>query len=92
LHKLEGFVDRLQSSGIKVGFTGIRDDVFVALEAVGIVDKLGVEQVFRENQQLWSATMNAISWAYRQLDNNRCAHCKHGESVKEEDGAMFFMI
>ena len=92
LHKLGGFLDRLQASGIKVALTGIRDDVFSALDAVGIVEKLGAEQVFRENQQLWSATMSAVSWAYLQLSKNRCAHCIHGESVTQEDGEMFFMI
>ena len=92
LHHLGSFLDRLLASGIKVGLTGIRDDVFHALEAVGIVEKLGPGRVFRENQQLWSATMNAISWAYQQLENHRCAHCLHGQSVKQEDGGMFFMI
>ena len=92
LHHLGSFLDRLLACGTKVGLTGIRDDVFTALEAVGIVEKLGPEQVFRENQQLWSATMSAISWAYQQLGPKRCAHCLHGESVKEEDGGMFFMI
>ena len=92
LHKLGGFLDRLQSDGIKIALTGIRDDVFTALDAVGIVEKLGPEQVFRENQQLWSATMGAVSWAYQQLGNNRCAHCLHGDAMTEADGEMFFMI
>ena len=92
LHKLGSFLDRLQAIGIKVALTGIRDDVFAALDAVGIVEKVGSNQVFRENQQLWSATMGAVSWAYQQLGNNRCAHCMHGESINEADGGMFFMI
>ena len=92
LHKLGSFLDRLQASGIKVALTGIRDDVFTALDAVGIVEKLGAEKVFRENQQLWSATMSAVSWAYQQLGNNRCVHCRHGDAIKEADGEMFFMI
>ena len=92
LHKLGSSLDRLQASGVKVALTGIRDDVFTALNAVGIVEKLGEAQVFRENQQLWSATMGAVSWAYQQLGNNRCSHCLHGESVRESDGEMFFMI
>ncbi len=92
LHKLDGFLDQLRAAGIKVAFTGIRDDVFAALQAVGIVEKVGKEQVFRENQQLWSATMSAISWAYQQLDGRRCVHCVHGDSMNEADGEMFFMI
>jgi len=92
LHKLGSFLDRLQAIGVKVALTGIRDDVFTALDAVGIVEKVGSNQVFRENQQLWSATMGAVSWAYQQLGNNRCAHCIHGESINEADGEMFFMI
>lgn len=92
LHLLGNFLDRLQSCGIKVGLTGIRDDVFTVLDAVGIVEKLGATQVFRENQQLWSATMGAVSWAYEQIGTNRCSHCAHGASLKESDGEMFFMI
>lgn len=92
LHKLGSFLDRVQASGVKVALTGIRDDVFAALDAVGIAQKVGTDQVFRENQQLWSATMGAVSWAYQQLGNDRCAHCKHGESINEADGEMFFMI
>ena len=92
LHKLDSFIERLQGSGIKVALTGIRDDVFAALDAVGIVERVGKNQVFRENQQLWSATMGAISWAYQQIGNSRCAHCMHGDSINQADGDMFFMI
>lgn len=92
LQQFSNFLDRLIASGIKVALTGIRDDVFAAIDAVGMVDKLGVNQVFRENQQLWSATMGAVSWAYQQLGNERCVHCMHGESINEADGEMFFMI
>ena len=92
LHKLDSFIERLQSSGIKVALTGIRDDVFAALDAVGIVERVGKNQVFRENQQLWSATMGAISWAYQQIGYSRCAHCMHGDSINQADGDMFFMI
>ncbi len=92
LHKLGSFLDRVQAYGIKVALTGIRDDVFTALNAVGIVEQVGPNQVFRENQQLWSATMGAVSWAYQQLGDDRCPHCMHGESFSEVDGEMFFMI
>jgi sulfate permease, SulP family len=92
LHKLGSFLDRLHAKDIKVALTGIRDDVYAALDAVGIVEKVGSDRVFRENQQLWSATMGAVSWAYEQIGNNRCSHCMHGDSINPADGDMYFMI
>ncbi len=89
LHKLGEFLERVKASGVRVGLTGIRDDVFAALDAVGIVDSLGSEQIFRENQQLWSATMAAVEWAYTQLGENRCSHCRRDSS---DDGGLYFMI
>ena len=92
LHKLGEFLKRMQAAGIQVGLTGIRDDVFTALDAVGIIEDLGPERVFRENQQLWSATMGAVSWAYKQIGSRRCTHCMHGENMQEVDSGMYFMI
>ena len=92
LHKLGEFLKRVQAMGIQVGLTGIRDDVFTALDAVGIIENLGTERVFRENQQLWSATMGAVSWAYKQIGSRRCSHCVHGDNMQEVEGGMYFMI
>ena len=92
LHKLGEFLARVKAAGVQVALTGVRDDVFVALSAVGIVDSLGADRVFRENQQLWSATMNAVSWAYGQIGSRRCTHCLHGTEMNEPNGEMFFMI
>ena len=92
LHKLGEFLARVKAAGVQVALTGVRDDVFGALSAVGIVDKLGADRVFRENQQLWSATMSAVSWAYGQIGGRRCIHCLHGNEMHEPNGEMFFMI
>ena len=92
LHKLGEFLKRVTGAGVQVALTGVRDDVFTALTAVGIVEKLGTERVFRENQQVWSATMSAVSWAYEQLGTRRCTTCLHGHSMTEANSEMFFMI
>jgi SulP family sulfate permease len=92
LHKLGEFLKRVKLAGVQVGLTGIRDDVFTALEAVGIVEELGRDRIFRENQQLWSATMAAVSWAYQQLGANRCVHCSYGQALQIEEDGMHFMI
>jgi sulfate permease, SulP family len=92
LHKLSEFLDQATKAGVQVALTGIRDDVFTALTSVGIVSKLGNERVFRENQQLWSATMSAVSWAYQQIGNSRCSHCIYGNTMPTDDDGMYFMI
>ncbi len=92
LHKLGEFLKRIEGAGVQVALTGIRDDVFTALKAVGIVDKLRTERVFRENQQLWSATMSAVSWAYGQIGSRRCANCLHGSDMQKANSEMFFVI
>jgi sulfate permease, SulP family len=91
LHHLSEFLDQMEKAQIKVALTGLRDDVFIALQAVGIVEQLSMQQVFRENKQQWSATMGAISWAYQQLGTVRCSHCLHSQTPADE-GGMYFEI
>ncbi len=91
LHVLEKFLIAMDKRGIKVALTGIRDDVHVALTAVGITTMLGGDRIFRENQQLWSATTTAIQWAYQQLGPSRCSHCRYNSAI-QDDGGITFMI
>lgn len=81
LHLLDDFLERMHKAGKIVALSGVRSDIYSALENVGIVARLGEGRVFREVRTLWSSTMSAIHWSYQQLQGERCPHCPHAETM-----------
>jgi SulP family sulfate permease len=87
LHLLDEFLERQEKAGKLVALTGIRDDVFVALRNAGIAERLGPSRMFREVKEVWSSTMSAVHWAYKQLGETRCDACPHVDSLAGQEAA-----
>jgi hypothetical protein len=82
----------MEQSGRIVALTGVRNDVYTALENAGIVDHLGKERVFREIEKVWSSTMSAVRWAYQHIGAERCAHCPFVWEKEDATQGWHFMI
>ncbi|MBM4003336.1 MAG: STAS domain-containing protein [Planctomycetes bacterium] len=92
LQLLDQFLADVLASGRQVAVSGVRDDIYQALINVGIVERLGAERVFREFPEVWSSTMSALRWAYKQLDGQRCHHCPYIEVMDDPLRGWHYMI
>lgn len=92
LELLDHFIQRLEAAGKVVAITGVRSDVYAALENVGIVARLGPAKVFREIQEVWSSTMSAVRWSYTQFDSQSCPHCQQASVTEDPLRDWHFMI
>jgi SulP family sulfate permease len=92
MHLLKEFIDRVESRGIRVCLSGVRDEFYTTLTRVGIVDQLGPERVFREVPQLWTSTAAAIEWAHAQLAGDVCETCPRAEHSADDAAPWHFVI
>lgn len=75
VHLLERFVDRMKRRGTIVVLSGIRSQFLDVLRNVKLVERIGEGHVFPETTQVWSATQQAVQWAYCELGRDLCSHC-----------------
>lgn len=88
LEILDRFIDRLNARNVLLAMSGVREEFFKTLVRSGIVRKLGVSRVFRENSQLWTSTNSAIEWGYQQLHD----HCETCPRSKSSDGNNWHFV
>ena len=75
LDLLERFVLRMRDRGVAVLISGVRPDLDAAMRRVGLIEIIGEEYVFREQQEIYASTMAALQKAYSVLGESRCDHC-----------------
>jgi SulP family sulfate permease len=92
LHVLHDFLTRMQRAKRVVLLSGVRDDAYVALKNVGIVDDIGEDHIFREVPQLWSSTFAAIQAAYDRIGTGRCDRCPRQSGPVEPADDWTFVI
>lgn len=67
LHQLVDAVMAIRTRGVEVLLCGVRADLFEALERTRMLDKLGRETLFLEQQVRQTSTLQAIRFAYEKL-------------------------
>jgi len=61
---LDIFLKDAEEKGLTVLLAGVRPDLLVALERIGITDRLPADRIFIEEEKDFSATLKAIRHAY----------------------------
>lgn len=90
LEVLDHFADRLRERGIHLLLCGVRRDFAGVLQASGLDEKLGAAHIFYEKEAIFSATLDAVRYAYELLQGDFCATCpRRGEVPKE---VLYYMI
>ena len=87
----EHFVDRAQDRGVRVIVCGVRDGMFAAMQHCGLAEKLGAENVFREEPVRQTSTLLAIRHAATILGTT-CPHCGGTESGGSKQGGLYYVI
>jgi SulP family sulfate permease len=91
---LDRFIDHMQEAHVTVLFCGVRPDLMKVIDASGLVRRLGSERVFvfQETGQFWTATLEAVRFAYQIIGNDVCDNCpRHAASLNEKDG-WYYLI
>lgn len=75
IHLLSDFVKKVQAREQKIALCGVRNQLNEVLVNCGVDVQIGKSQIFIESNQVWSSTLQAVSWAYEQLGGNYCETC-----------------
>ncbi len=67
LHQLVDAVTVIRARGVEVLLCGVRTELHEALERTGMLDKLGRETLFLEQQVRLTSTLQAVQFAYEKL-------------------------
>ena len=86
----EHFVDRMKSRGVQVIPCGVRDGMFVCMQTCGLADKVGRENIFREEKVRQTSTLLAIRHAAA-LMGESCPRC-HGTGGGSPKGGLYYAI
>jgi SulP family sulfate permease len=90
---LEAFVDRMEKRGIIVLFCGVRSGMMRIFRNVGLLERMGEANIFREAQAVWSSTLDAVRRGYDILGNDRCSTCPLRPAEKPgENRDWYYMI
>lgn len=87
---LDHFVDRMHAEGVQVIPCGVRDGMYICLETSGLADKIGRENIFREEAVRQTSTMLALRHA-RDLMASPCPRCGSRGGLPPE-GALHYVI
>jgi SulP family sulfate permease len=87
----EHFVDRLLDRGVRVVVCGVRDGMFACMEHCGLADKVGAENIFREQPVRQTSTLLAIRHASAVLGDS-CPRCGGTESGGSKQGGLYYVI
>jgi hypothetical protein len=83
------FIDRMHDTQVTVLLCGVRPDLMKVINSSGLVDRLGLERVFvfQETGQFWTATLEAVRFAYEIVGDDVCETCpRHAESLNKKEG------
>jgi SulP family sulfate permease len=89
LDVFDRFIARMRARGIQVILCGVRHDFAKVIRKSGLQDSLGKENIFREQEATFSATLAAIRFAYGLLRDDFCSTCPRRA---DDEGTLYYMI
>lgn len=72
---LDSFAQNMIDKGITVILSGVDAEMLAVLTNVGMVRRIGRENVFLEQSEIWGSTSQALNRAYLIFGSERCPQC-----------------
>ena len=72
---LDTFAQNMIDKGITVILSGVDAEMLAVLTNVGMVRRIGRENVFLEQSEIWGSTSQALNRAYLIFGSERCPQC-----------------
>jgi SulP family sulfate permease len=92
MERLQHFLRDMEKLGVTVLLCGVQDDFAQGLENLRFYDWFPSDRVFLEEDKEYSATLKAVRYGYRIIENNVCDHCVQKERAKEHEEALYYLI
>jgi SulP family sulfate permease len=88
---LEHFVDLATSRGVRVIVCGVREGMLVCMQQSGLAEKIGADNVFREEAVRQTSTLLAIRHA-ASIIGDSCPQCGGTQSGGPKQAALYYSI
>lgn len=86
IHILGDFISKVQARGQKIAFCGVRKQLSMVMINCELDKKIGSSLIFLESNRIWSSTLEAVQWAYKEIGDDYCQTCpKRNPSVALKD-------
>lgn len=93
LERLECFLRDAERSGLVVVLAGVRPDLLAALQRLRFEAFLPDERIFPEQDDKDSATLAAVRYVYRRLEeSNPCPHCRSPQARQEAQESLYYLV
>jgi SulP family sulfate permease len=93
LERIEHFLHDMAARGVTVLLAGVRPDFLTAIKNLGFDTWLPADRIFPEEEDDYSATLNAVRYAYELLgDANACPHCTKAEEVESVKPKLYYLV
>jgi sulfate permease, SulP family len=92
LERFEHFIEDLKTEGITVLLCGVRHDLAKAMKNMEFSSWLPPDHVFPEEDDKDSATIKAVRYAYDQLKQNECPHCKQKGLQDTGQTKLYYLV
>lgn len=91
MERLHHFLQDMEKAGVTVILCGVRADFAQGLDNLRFYDWLPADRVFLEEDKEYSATLKAVRYGYKFIENNSCDHCAQHRS-KPDDEVFYYLI
>ncbi len=92
VHVLQTFIEKMHKRGAVVMLSGVKESMAKVLANVGLDKIIGKENIFAEEAQIWSSTIDAMRRAYTLLGQQRCQHCSNRMGSNDNAQDWSYMI
>ena len=92
LERLEHFLHEMQRAGRTVLLCGVRPELAKPMASLRFQDWLPAENVFLEEEVMYSSTIKAVRRAYELIEENACAHCRQENGVAADKDALYYLV
>src|SRR6202050_2838882 len=80
MERFDHFLREMETRGVTVLLCGVRTGFANVMRRLRFEDWLPADRVFREEAQVFSATLKAVRHVYVLIGENTCEHCRRNEA------------
>jgi SulP family sulfate permease len=92
MERFDHFLREMETRGVTVLLCGVRTGFANVMRRLRFQDWLPADRVFREEAQVFSATLKAVRHVYELIGENTCEHCRRNEASGSELRELYYLV
>jgi SulP family sulfate permease len=92
LEHIDHFLHEMRAEGKAVLLCGVRGDLARAMKNLRFNDWFPVEQIYREEDEKFSATLRAVRRVHELLGENDCPHCGQNGTAAADRQPQYYLV